>query len=273
MGTHAKKVLAVENTTAREDNGGDPEIAAAARKAQHAAMDAGDDPAVVRAVPEPAIENVETVNVEASAAATADVEAVLESDLDEDEAEFRQLRRDVPGVKGSSALGIVAIGVSKLPGKNEFFRTFPDFRPVVPIVNHEIGMEKQYFAVTDPMIKALEGIGITTSMYTLYLTVTSRGAVRVVPVRCAGEDGDQNEYDRTKEIGLRDGADHWVRLYTDMENRCYRVYPAPAGRFPDPIWPDLKPAKIFRLCFRDKGRLIDSTEHPLFLKWAARDHD
>ena len=28
------------------------------------------------------------------------------------------------------------------------------------------------------------------------------------------------------------------------------------------IWPDLKPAKIFKLAFRDKGRLIDSTEHP-----------
>ena len=27
--------------------------------------------------------------------------------------------------------------------------------------------------------------------------------------------------------------------------------------------------KIFRLAFRDKGRVIDSVEHPLFLKWAA----
>ena len=35
----------------------------------------------------------------------------------------------------------------------------------------------------------------------------------------------------------------------------------------------LKEAKIFRLAFRDKGRLIDSTEHPLFKKWAARDSD
>ena len=26
-------------------------------------------------------------------------------------------------------------------------------------------------------------------------------------------------------------------------------------------------------CFRDKGRLIDSTEHALFKKWAARDRD
>ena len=89
--------------------------------------------------------------------------------------------------------------------------------------------------------------------------------------RCANADGEQNEYARTKEIGLVQGMDEWVRLYTDQENRCYKVYAAPAGRYGEPQWPDLKPAKVFRLAFRDKGRLIDSPEHPLFKKWAARD--
>ena len=46
---------------------------------------------------------------------------------------------------------------------------------------------------------------------------------------------------------------------------------AEPDRFTDPLWPELKPAKIFRLAFRDKGRLIDSTEHVLFKKWASRD--
>jgi hypothetical protein len=94
---------------------------------------------------------------------------------------------------------------------------------------------------------------------------------------CAGRqadgDGNQNEYDRTKEIGLDKGIGEWVRLFTDMENKCYDVFPAPAGRFGEPQFPDLKPVKIFRLAFRDKGRLVDSTEHPLFKKWAARDTD
>jgi hypothetical protein len=199
------------------------------------------------------------------------LEVVAEEELDEDEKEFRSLRCDLPGVKGASAVGIVNIAVAKIPGKNEFFRTHPDFCPVFPVIDLEVGMEKQFFVATDAMVVALDGIGITVTKHTLYLTVTSRGAVRIVPVRCAGGDGDQNEYARTKEIGLRDGVDQWVRLFTDQENRCYKVFPAPAGRFADPIWPELKPAKIFRLAFRDKGRLIDSTEHPLFTKWAARD--
>jgi hypothetical protein len=194
-------------------------------------------------------------------------------ELDEEEKEFRALRRDLPGIKGASAVGIVNISVNKVPSKNEFFRTHPDFRAVIPIVDIEVGMEKTFFAVTDEMVIALAGIGITVTEHALYLTVTSRGAVRIVPVRCASTDGEQNEYARTKEIGLRDGIDGWVRLFTDQENRCYKVFPAPVGRFADPIWPPLKFARIFRLAFRDKGRLIDSTEHAMFTKWAARDND
>ena len=203
----------------------------------------------------------------------SELKVVTEEELDEEEKEFRALRRDLPGVKGASAIGIVSIGVSKIPGKNEFFRTHADFRPVVPIVNLEVGMEQQFFAVTDEMVEALAGIGITVSLHTLYLTVTAGGAVRIVPVRGPDQDGDQNEYNHTREIGLIRGVDEWVRLYPDQQNRVYKVFPAPVGRFADPLWPELKPAKIFRLAFRDKGRLIDSTEHPLFQRWAARDKD
>jgi hypothetical protein len=191
--------------------------------------------------------------------------------LDEEEKEFRALRRDLPGVKGASAAGIVAISVGKTPSKNEFFRTHKEFRPIIPIVDVEVGMERQFFAVTNEMVEPLNAIGITVTDHVLYLTVTSRGALRIVPVRQANTDGEQNEYHRTKEIGLMQGMNEWVRLFTDQENRCYKVFPAPAGRFSDPLFPDLKEAKIFRLAFRDKGRLIDSVEHPLFKKWAARD--
>src|SRR6516162_2852480 len=179
-----------------------------------------------------------------------------EEQLDKEEQEFRRLRRDLPGVKGASAVGIVAIGVAKIPGKNEFFRTHLDFHPVIPIVDLEVGMERQFFAVTDEMVEALASIGISVTDHTLYLTVTSRGAVKIVPVGGANADGEQNEYARTKEIGLLQGRDEWVRLYTDQENRAYKVFPAPAGRFGEPQWPDLKPARIFKLAFRDKGRLI-----------------
>ena len=194
--------------------------------------------------------------------------------LDADEQEFNALRRDLPGVKGVSAAGIVTISVGKVPTpKNEFFRTHREFRPIVPIVNVQVGMEHQYFVVTPDMVEPLNSIGITVSDYTLYLTVTPRGAFRIIPVRGVNSEGVQNEYDRTREIGLVQAVDEWKRLYVDQENRCYKVFPAAPGRYADPQWPELKHAKIFRLSFRDKGWLIDSTEHALFKKWVARDSD
>jgi hypothetical protein len=124
-----------------------------------------------------------TETVETTEAVTPiTIPAETMEELDEEEKEFRTLRRDLPGVKGSSAAGIVTISVGKTPPKNEFFRTHPEFRPIVSIVNVEVGMEKLFFAVTADMIAALAGIGITVSDYALYLTVTARGVRRVVPV-------------------------------------------------------------------------------------------
>ena len=198
----------------------------------------------------------------------------VQAELDEEEQEFRSIRRDLPGVKGASAAGIVTIGVGKTPTpKNEFFRTHKEFRPIVPMVDCEIGMERKFFAVTADMVEPLNSIGITVTDHTLYLTITPRGALKIIPVRGPNSDGEQNEYNRTREIGLIQGMDEWVRLYSDQENRCYKVFPATPKRYGEPQWPDLKPAKVFRLGFRDKGLLLDSTQHPLFLRWSARDTD
>src|SRR5258707_1378930 len=78
--------------------------------------------------------------------------ASTEEQLDAEEEEFRKLRRDLPGVKGSSAAGTVSISVGKAPAKNEFFRVHPDFNPIMSLVDNEVGMEKQYFAVTPDMV-------------------------------------------------------------------------------------------------------------------------
>jgi hypothetical protein len=202
------------------------------------------------------------------------LEVVPDEQLDEEEMEFRALRRDVPGVKGAAAAGMISISVGRQPTpKNEFYRTHSDFRPVVPLVDIEVGMDKHYVAVAPAMIEPLAGIGITVTDHTLYLIVTPRGALRIIPVRGPNMEGEQNEWARTKETALIDGIDGWVRMYSDRENSAYKSFPAPVGRYGEPNWPDIKPAKLFRLAFRDKGRLIDSPEHILVQKWAGRDRD
>jgi hypothetical protein len=202
------------------------------------------------------------------------LEIVPAEELDQEEIEFRALRRDVPGVKGAADAGLLAISVGRQPTpKNEFYRTCPDFRPVIPMVNIVVGMDKRFIAVMPQMIAPLAGIGITVTDHTLYLIVSPRGALRIIPVRGPNAEGEQNEWDRTKEMALIDGIDGWVRMYSDREGNCYKSFPAPAGRFGEPNLPDIEPAKIIRLTFRDRGWLIDGPDHVLVQKWAGRDRD
>jgi hypothetical protein len=193
-------------------------------------------------------------------------------ELDEEEKEFRALRRDAGGVRGAADAGILTIRVGKQPTpKNEFFRTHGTFRPILAMVTVVAGLDQHYIAVMPHMIEHLSGIGILTHDHTLYLIITPTGALQIIPAACANADGEQNEWHRTKEIGLIAGIDRWGRIYADTPNRSYKWYEAPKDRFGDPIWPEIKPAKIIRLAFRDKGRLIDSADHLLVQKWAGRD--
>jgi hypothetical protein len=197
---------------------------------------------------------------------------VPEEELDEEEKEFRALRRDLPGGKGAADAGTLTIGVGRQPTpKNVFYRTHKTFRPVVPLVNIEVGMDKHFIAVMPTMVESLASMGIMVTDHTLYLTVTPDGGLRIIPVRGPNAEGEQNEWDRTKEMALIEAMDAWFRMYTDKANNAYKNYPAPVGRYGDPKWPEIKPAKIMRMAFRDKGRLIDSTDHILVQKWAGRD--
>jgi hypothetical protein len=89
----------------------------------------------------------------------------------------------------------------------------------VKLVNIEVGMERQFFAVHPCMEVPLMGIGISFAPYVLYLTISPRGAVHVIPINSNSD----NDYSRTKEIGLLDAVKKQVRLYTDIENKMYRV--------------------------------------------------
>jgi hypothetical protein len=197
---------------------------------------------------------------------------VPEEELDEEEKEFRALRRDVPGVKGAADAGILTISVGKqITPKNEFYRTHKTFRPVVPMVIVEAGMDHHFIAVMPNMVEPLASMGIMVADHTLYLTITPSGGLRIIPVRGPNAEGEQNEWDRTKEMALIEAMDGWFRMYADRANNAYKNFPAPVDRYGEPNWPDIKPAKIVRLAFKDKGRLIDSTDHILVQKWAGRD--
>jgi hypothetical protein len=201
-----------------------------------------------------------------------DLKVVTEEELDEEEKEFRALRRDLPGVRGGGETGMLTISVGKQPSpKNTFYRTHKTFRPIIPMVSVEVGMDKHFIAVMPSMIVPLASMGITVTDHTLYLILTEEGGFRIIPVRGSNTEGEQNEWDRTKEKALLAGEDEWVRMYSDIPNGAFKCFPAPPGRFGEPKWPEIKHAKIMRMAFKDKGWLIDSIDHILVQKWAGRD--
>jgi hypothetical protein len=200
------------------------------------------------------------------------LEVVPSEAIDEEEREFMRLRRDVPGVKGASDIGLLTVSIGRQPSpRNEFYRTNVDFRPVVDLVTVEAGMDKHFIAVDPCMVETLHNLGISTAEYTIYLIISPRGSLRAIPVRRAGEDGTQNEWDRTKEIALLDGVEAWHRMYVDRESGGYKSFPAPRDRFGEPCWPVIKHAKLFRMLFRDRGHLILDTNHMYVQRWAGRD--
>jgi hypothetical protein len=188
---------------------------------------------------------------------------------DADEREFLALRRDLPETQGASAAGVVAINVGKTPAKDTFFRVHPTFRPITKLLTTAAGMDLHYYTATDEMEHALATIGIPMHFHTLYFTKDEEGAYKIVPVRCPDEDGAQNEYSRTKELAMIRGTTEWLRIYTDLKNQVYKIFPAPKDRFSEPVWLSLPHSKIFRLAFRDKEHCIDSFQHPLYLRRAA----
>ena len=103
--------------------------------------------------------------------------------LDADEEEYRRMRRDIPHVAGAAAVGLLALGVSKTPDKNDFFRTKKNFCPIVDMVSVVAGMEHKFFVVDKDMLDPLASIGIRTAPHVLYLTITTQGVLRVIPVR------------------------------------------------------------------------------------------
>jgi hypothetical protein len=193
--------------------------------------------------------------------------------LDEDEAEFASVVRPMAQVTGAAAAGIVAISVANNPGRECWFRTHPDFHPVVDLVVRGEGEKSDKFVlVKQSMVPELAVIGMSTTPHTLYLTITDKGVLRIIPVQCADERGKRHIAHSTKELGLLQGVHMWTRLFwTGTE---YRVYPDKDGRgkraqdVPDPVFPELSIPKTTMLGFRPRGLYIDTVEQALFKEWA-----
>lgn len=195
--------------------------------------------------------------------------------IEQDERDLKAIMLDQPGVAASAvAAGTVAIGIGRAP-KDEFFRCHPGetFRPLVPIIAQTNKMDRVFCTVTPGMLPVLNSLKISPAPYRVYLIQTETDVWRLVPVRQARKDGNQNTWDATIEIALHRAMKEWIRIYNDPDRQDgdggWKIFPAASERFSDPIWPALPMATLMRLAFADRGNRIDSPEHPLVQKWSG----
>ena len=214
---------------------------------------------------------IDTANQDLHAVPPLELPPPSPEQLDEDERMLRALRLDLPGTSNAPS-GIISISVSDRFPRREFFRSYPE-TVIINLVDHAVGFDVEYHAVAPSMIAELASIGIDALPFRLFFILTAEGGHKIVPVRQADIDGSTNEWNRTKEVVLTRAQQEWVRAISDRANGKYRSFPAAPGRFPEPVFPDLKWPKLVRLAFTDRGRLIDSVDHPLFRKWSSRDGD
>ena len=188
------------------------------------------------------------------------------TELSEEELELRNLRIDIPG-GGSTGAGLTSISIAKTPPREQFFRTHPTHVLELHMIESSQGTDVAFLAVLPKMVQPLIAISFRPNPYRLFLTITRDGVLRYVPVRLPG-DGEWNAWHESKQQVLVEAREAWVRM-TAGDGR-YDRYLLEPGVFPDPSWPEISMPRLIRLAFRDRGRLIDSTEHPYFQKLIGR---
>jgi hypothetical protein len=212
-----------------------------------------------------AVEQAERLDAPAPPAGGLQAKAQLgpeqQAALDQEEADFRALSLDDDD-DGTANAGIAAISIVKVPDREQFFRTNPDFVFRLYMAITQQGLNTAFLGVTKNMVEPMLSIGIRCYPHRLYLTISKTGGLRLVPVRIDSD----NSWTTSKEQGLVQGLSFWTRIAADEDAGMYRDFPLPAGAYPDPIWPALTVPKIIHLALRTKGRLVDTIDHPYFVR-------
>jgi hypothetical protein len=99
--------------------------------------------------------------------------------------------------------------------------------------------------------------------FMLYPFVNRVGVVRLWPIGMPDHNGHQNEWHRSAAIAAAHARKYWVRVSANKANGGYDVRKA-LDAYPDPEWPpELDLDTMMRVAFIQRGRVIDSKDHPV----------
>jgi hypothetical protein len=151
---------------------------------------------------------------------------------------------------------LITVPVRK-PTRQEFVRVHPDetFRLNTAVL--EIKEERETYLVEPSLWGELPGEVVPKCLFT---AINRQGVVFLWAVKLPGEDGRQDEWNRSALEAAQMAMKRWIRVSANMSLGAYEVYEASAD-LPEPEWSEADFQKLIDVAFKD--RYIKSFDHPI----------
>ena len=159
-------------------------------------------------------------------------------------------------VGGEKLLTVVPIGK---PSKEQWVRVRPEEHFRVDTLILELKEDSEVYLLTSDA-RALFGSEPTIRAVTLFTAITRAGDPFLWSIPLPGADGKDNPWYQSAREAAQVAMKRWVRV---TSNRALRAYDTTIARaeIPEPSWPKESFRDLLAIAFR--GRMIDSTDHPI----------
>jgi hypothetical protein len=169
------------------------------------------------------------------------------------------------GLEGASEQ-LTGVEVRKPQGM-EFVRIHPSDGMTITMVLHEdkSNLRSEFYVVLPSMVQEMMELGSATYAQ-LYTATTRQGLTMIWPVKLP-TGGASNPWLETALEAVKAAKSNWIRLFADMGRGHYRIMKA-EGDLDPPEFPDKPLSELLEMAF--KGRVIDSSDHPICRKLRGR---
>jgi hypothetical protein len=149
---------------------------------------------------------------------------------------------------------------ARKPSKQEFIRVHPEFALPVAAIELKDDSDGGLYLVAQSMMASLAD---EARSYALRPYINRVGTLRLWPIRLPDPDGKVNEWHRSAAVAAARAMTHWVRVSANRDVGGYECFEA-VNQGAEPVFPpDLTLPAMLRLAFTDRGRVIESVDHPL----------
>ena len=182
---------------------------------------------------------------------------LVEASISDDPYELSKLRVPQEFLETANVRKLITTIPARKPGPQDFVRVHssPAYRDLMAFL--ELKDDRETYVVN---LNEVPDLQPECFIATLFTAITRSGVLFVWPVRVPAADGRQNEWHVSQSTAAQMAMQNWIRMKANMSLRAYEIFVAESA-IPDPIWPDLTFAQIYRIAFKD--RLINDPSHPV----------